>query len=210
MKKSLRGWLCAASALILVFSAALLNGCSGLVTANETTAHPAIQVNPTNVNFGSAIVGKKISQSVSVANTGNTSVNISQASVSNSQFSVSGLAMPLSLPAGQSSSFQVSFNPNASGSVTGILTLATATGISSEQVALSGTATQAPQQITVNPTSLSLGTVTVGSTGKGTATISNVGGSSLTISLISVSAGPFGVSGIATPATIAPGTSSTL
>jgi len=119
--------------------------------------------------------------------------------VSNSQFSVSGLAMPLSLPAGQSSSFQVSFNPSASGSVTGILTLATATGISSEQVALSGTATQAPQQITVNPTSLSLGTVTVGSTGKGTATISNVGGSSLTISLISVSAGPFGVSGIATP-----------
>src|SRR5260370_36812207 len=147
---------------VAVFS----SGCSGLVNASGTTAHAAIQVNPTGVNFGSAFVGKKVSQSVSVANTGNTSVNIGQANVSNSQFSVSGLAMPLSLPAGQSAGFQVSFNPNSSGSFTVTLTVTSDTGVSSEQFVLSRTATPAPQQISLNPVSLNLGTITVGSTGR--------------------------------------------
>src|SRR5258708_25035169 len=72
------------------------------------------------------------------------------------------------------------------------------------------TASTVPQQISVNPTNVNLGTITTGSTGHGTATVSNGGGSNLTISMISVSAGPFGVSGIATPSTILPGTSATL
>src|SRR5712664_1179724 len=210
VKTSLRGWVCAASAVILSSSAAFLSGCSGLVNASGTNSIAAIQVNPASVNFGSAVVGKKVSQSVSVANTGSMPVNISQANVSNSQFSVSGLVMPLSLPVGQSSSFQVSFAPNSSGNVTGTLTVTTDAGVASQQVALSGTATAAPQQISLNPASLNLGTITVGGTGNGTATVSNVGGSNLTVSLISVNGGPFGVSGITTPSTIVPGSSITL
>ena len=202
--------MCAASAVILSSSAAFLSGCSGLVNASGSNSIAAIQVNPASVNFGSAVVGKKVSQAVSVANTGNMPVNISQANVSNAQFSVSGLVMPLSLPVGQSSSFQVSFAPNSSGSVAGTLTVTTDAGVTSPQVALSGTATPAPQQISLNPTSLNFGTITVGGTGNGTATVSNVGGSNLTVSLISVSGGPFGVSGITTPSTIVPGGSVTL
>src|SRR6266850_1373397 len=210
VKTSLRGWVCAASAVILSSSAAFLSGCSGLVNASGTNSIAAIQVNPASVNFGSAVVGKKISQNVSVANTGSMPVNISQANVSNSQFSVSGLVMPLSLPVGQSSSFQVSFAPNSSGTATGTLTVTTDAGVASPQVALSGTATPAPQQISLNPASLNLGTITVGGTGNGTAAVSNIGGSNLTVSLISVSGGPFGVSGITTPSTIVPGGSVTL
>src|SRR5467141_3208343 len=209
VKTSLRGWVCAASAVILSSSAAFLSGCSGLVNASGTNSIAAIQVNPASVNFGSAVVGKKVSQNVSVANTGSMAVNISQANVSNSQFSVTGLVMPLSLPVGQSSGFQVSFDPNSSGNVTGTLTVATDAGVS-QQVALSGTAMPAPQQISVNPPSLNLGTVTVASTGTGMAAVSNVGGSNLTISMIGVSGGPFGVSGITTPSTIIPGASITL
>jgi HYDIN/CFA65/VesB family protein/ASPM-SPD-2-Hydin domain-containing protein len=210
VKTSLRGWVCAASAVILSSSAALLSGCAGLVNANGTNPHAAIQVNPASVSFGSAAVGKKVSQTVSVANIGSMSVNISQANVSNSQFSVSGLVMPLSLPVGQSSSFQVSFAPNSSGNVTGTLTVTTDAGVTSAQVALSGSATSAAQQVSLNPASLNFGTVTVGSTGRSTATVSNVGGSNLMVSLISISGGPFGVSGITTPSTIVPGGSVTL
>src|SRR6266404_3163839 len=210
VKTSLRGWVCAASAVILGSSAAFLSGCSGLVNASGTNSIAAIQVNPASVSFGSAVVGKKVSQTVSVANTGSMPVNISQANVSNSQFSVTGLVMPLSLPVGQSSGFQVSFAPNSSGNVTGTLTVTTDAGVASPQVALSGTATAAPQQISLNPASLNLGTITVGGTGNGTATVSNVGGSNLTVSLISVNGGPFGVSGITTPSTIVPGGSITL
>jgi hypothetical protein len=180
------------------------------VKANGTSPHAAIQVNPASVSFGSAPVGKKVSQTVSVANTGSMSVNINQANVSDSQFSVSGLVMPLSLPVGQSSNFQVSFVPNSSGIVTGTLTVTTDAGVASAQVALSGNATPAAQQVSLNPASLNLGTITVGSTGRGTATVSNVGGSNLMVSLVSISGGPFGVTGITTPSTIAPGASVTL
>jgi hypothetical protein len=188
----------------------LLSGCSGLVSAGGTAPHAAIQVTPSSLNLGSVVVGKKVSQIVSVANTGNISVNISQANLSSSQFSVSGLAMPLSLSVGQSSSFQISFNATSAGNVTATFTVQTDTGVSSEQVALTGTATAVPQQISVNPAALNLGSVTVGTTAKGTVTLSNLGGSNLTISLISVSGGPFSVSGITTPSTIAPGGSASL
>src|SRR5260370_167271 len=208
VRKSTRGWVCAVTAVILSSAADLLSGWSGLVTAGGTTPDAAIQVNPAGINFGSAVVGTKVSQSVSVANTGTMALNISQAKTSNGHFAVSGLPLPLSLPAGQSSGFQVWFDPNSSGSVTGTVIVATDAGVS-QQVALSGTAVPAPQKISVNPTRLNLGTVTVGSTGTGMAAVSNVGGSNLTISLIGVS-GPFGVSGIGTPSTIIPGASVTL
>src|SRR3979490_2476948 len=109
-----RGRVCALSAVILISSVGFLSGCSGFVNANGAPPNAAIQVIPASVSFGSGVVGKKVSQTISVANTGNTSVNISRANLTNSQFSVSGLAIPFSLPAGQSSSFQVSFVPNAS------------------------------------------------------------------------------------------------
>jgi hypothetical protein len=51
---------------------------------NEIFATPqsVIQVTPTNLNLGSIVVGKKVSQTASVTNTGNNPVSISAASVS--------------------------------------------------------------------------------------------------------------------------------
>ncbi len=197
---------------VVVLAAAVLSGCAGLVSAgsnSQTASQAAIRVTPASFNFGSTIVGKKISQIVSVANTGNISVNISQVNVSSSQFSVSGLTMPLFLSVGQSSSFQIWFNATSAGNATGSLTVQTETGVTSGQVALAGTATTA-QQIGVTPGSLNLGSVTVGTTVNGTVTVSNVGGSNLTVSSISVSGSPFTVSGLTTPSTIAPGASNSL
>jgi len=195
---------------VVTLGAAVLSGCSGLVSAGSNSQPPpqaTIEVTPSSVNFGSIVAGKKISQTVSVANTGNISVSISQVNVSSSQFSVSGLTIPLSLPLGQSTSFQVWFDATAAGNATGTLTLRTDTGVSSGQVALAGSATVAPQQIAVSPASLNLGSVAVGTTASGTITVNNVGGSNLTISSISWSGNPFGISGLTAPSTIAPGAS---
>src|SRR5260370_40369993 len=169
---------------VVALAAAVRSGCAGLVSAGSSSqpaSQAAIQVTPSSVNFGSIVAGKKISQIVSVANTGNISVNISQVNVSSSQFSVSGLTMPLFLPVGQSSSFQIWFNATSAGNATGSLTVQTDTGVTSGQVALAGTATAA-QQIGVTPGSLNLGSATVGTTVNGTVTVSNVGGSNLTVS----------------------------
>jgi hypothetical protein len=121
-------------AILLLASTLLLSGCSGLVTAGGTKSQPAqqaaIQVTPSSFNFGNLVVGKKISQTATIANTGNTSINVTAVAVSSGQFSLSGLTMPLSLPTGQSSTFQVWFDPSAAGNVTATLTVQTDNGVS--------------------------------------------------------------------------------
>ena len=197
------------SALLLslvTLAAAVLSGCAGVVSAGNSSkpaSQAAIQVTPSSINFGSVLAGKKTSQTVAVANTGNVSVNINQVNVSSSQFGVSGLTMPFSLPAGQSNSFQVWFDATAAGTATGTLTVSTDAGVGSGQVALTGIATTAPPQIGVAPAILNLGSAVVGTTAQGTVTVSNVGGSSLTISSITGSGNPFTVSGVTTPISIA-------
>jgi hypothetical protein len=187
----------------------LLIGCAGLVSAGGTKSQAAIQVTPSSFNFGNLVVGKKVSQTATVLNTGNTSINVTAASVSSGQFAVSGITMPLSLPVGQSSTFQVWFDPGAAGTITGTLTIQTDNGVSG-QVALTGVATTTPQQISLSSTTLNLGSTTVGTTLNGSLTLTNTGGANLIISLISVNGGPFGVSGITTPSTIVPGGSATM
>jgi len=210
-----QSWQCRAVLAILALAPVVgFTGCAGVVGANgpKSSSPPqaAIQVTPSSLNFGSTVVGKKVSQTLSVANTGKISVNISQVNLSSSQFSVSGLAMPFSLPVGQSSNFQVWFDATAAGNATGTLTVQTDTGVSSQQVSLAAAAAMAPAQINVNSTNLNLGNANVGTTAKGTLTLTNAGGANLLISLISVVGNAFGISGITTPSTIAPGGSATL
>jgi len=200
--------------ILLLAPVLLLIGCAGLVSAGGTKSQSgqqaAIQVTPGSFSFGSLVVGKKISQTATISNTGNTSINVTAASVSSGQFAVSGISMPLALPVGQSSTFQVWFDPSAAGTVTGTLTVQTDSGVSSGQVTLSGVATTPPQQISLSSTTLNLGSAIVGTTLNGSLTLTNTGGANLIISLISVNAGPFGISGIATPRTIVPGGSATM
>ncbi len=197
-------------AILLLAPTLLLSGCAGLVSAGGTKSQAAIQMTPSSFNFGNLVVGKKVSQTATVLNTGNTSINVTAASVSSGQFAVSGITIPLSLPVGQSSTFQVWFDPSTAGTVTGTLTLQTDNGAASGQVALAGVATTPPQQISVSSTTLNLGSAIVGTTANGSLTLTNTGGANLIISLISVSGGPFGVSGITTPSTVVPGGSATV
>jgi hypothetical protein len=195
-------------AFLVLATAVVLNGCAGVVTAGpKSSAAPqtSIQLTPSSINFGSTIVGKKVSQTVTVANTGKSTVKIKKAKLSSGQFSLSGPAMPLSLAAGESSSFQVWFDASTAGNAVGTLSVQTDNGISSEQVVLAGTATAASPQISVSSGSLNLGSTTVGATSDGTLTLTNTGATNLVISLLSVGGGPFGISGITTPSTIAPG-----
>jgi hypothetical protein len=193
-------------AIVVLAAASIISGCSGLVSASGTNPPPngAIQVTPGSLNFGNAVVGQRLSLTASVANTGNTLVSVSSAAVSSGQFSITGLAMPMSLPVGQSSAFQVWFDPTAPGNATGTLTVQTSTGVSGA-VTLTGSATASPQRISLSTTNLNLGSVATGSTTSGPVTISNTGGANLVVSFISVSGSSFGVTGITTPNTIAPG-----
>ena len=73
------------------------------------------------VNFGSTGVGKKISHPASVTNTGTTTVTLTQAVVSSTDFSISGLQFPLAIQAGQKANFTVWFKGNKAGKSKGQL-----------------------------------------------------------------------------------------
>jgi hypothetical protein len=116
-----------------------VTGGPGLVRAAATNSHPApqpaVRVVLPSLNFGSTIIGKRVSQTVSVANPENSFVNISQPNVSISRISLSGLALPFSLPVEQSGRFQDRFDATSTGNATGTVPIETYSGISLEPLA---------------------------------------------------------------------------
>lgn len=108
-------------------------------TKNLTIAPSAIQFG--NVNLGNS----NVQHSSLTASGGN--VTVSSASSSNSQFSLSGISLPLTISAGQTVGFDVVFSPTQSGASTSSLTFASNAN-SSPTESLTGTGVTA--QHTVN------------------------------------------------------------
>jgi len=90
------------------------------------------------LSFGSVTIGSSGTQTVTLTNAGNSAVTISQISVAGTGFSYGGLALPITVSAGQSTSFNVIFAPAASGSLTGTATVVSNATNSPTTISLSG------------------------------------------------------------------------
>ncbi len=174
------------------------------ITVSAPTAG-TLAVSPTALSFGSVNVGSSASKSVTLT-AGSSAVTVSQANVSGAGFSVSGLTLPVTIAAGQSVAMSVRFAPTAAGSVSGALSLVSNASTSTSTVALSGTGSAVAGTLSVSPTSLSFGSVTVGSSLSKTVTLT-AGGAAVTVSQANVSGAGLSVSGLTLPATIAAGQS---
>src|SRR5207253_6791296 len=98
------------------------------VTGVQTCALPIFSVIPTSVSFGDVAVGTLNTQTITLINSGTANVIISRATPSGNGFSITGLTFPLTLSAGQRTSFNVAFAPTSAGSVTGSLSLVSEIG----------------------------------------------------------------------------------
>src|SRR2546426_685400 len=96
-----------------------------------------LTTSPTSLSFGNVTVGS-ITQTVTLTNSGNSSVSISQVQVSGTGFSTSGLTSPLTLLGGQSTNFIVAFTPAGGGSVTGSVSVVSNAANSPAIINLSG------------------------------------------------------------------------
>ena len=193
---------------------------SGNVTVTSSASNPSLTIplsgtavtpgalgsNPTSLSFGNVTVGSNHSLSETITNTGGSSVTISQVGISGTGFSLSGITAPVTLTAGQSASFNVTFTPASAGSVSGSVTITSNASNPSLTIALSGMGV-APGVLGSNPTNLALGNVTVGSNKSLSETVTNTGGSSVTISQVGISGTGFSLSGITTPVTLRAGQS---
>jgi hypothetical protein len=175
------------------------------LTGTGVTSSSALTVAPTSLTFANQQVGTiSAPQSVTITNTGSSTVDITQISVgTNFQETNTCLALNNVLAVGQSCSVSVTFTPTGSGALSGTLTVTdTATG-SPQTVALGGTGTALFSLASSAPTVVTL----IGdTTASFTVTASAVAGFTGTIALSCITAPSCTFS----PAAIAAGQSSTL
>jgi Abnormal spindle-like microcephaly-assoc'd, ASPM-SPD-2-Hydin len=96
-----------------------LGGCAGVAEPL-----PSLSVTPTVLSV-SAKVGSSSAQTVGVTNIGTTTVSVSQAMVTGTGFTISGLTTPTTLAPNQTQSFSVRFSAQAAGTVNGSLAIMT-------------------------------------------------------------------------------------
>lgn len=169
-----------------------------------------LSASPTSLSFQSVNVGETKTLSLTLANWGRSAITVSRLSINNSAFTVSGLSVPLTLSRGTRAHVNVVFRPQAAGSISGNLVFTSNASNTALTVSLQGTgAGTAAPSLTASPSSLSFGTVQVGSSKGLSETLRNSGTSSVTITSASVTGTGFSVSGLTLPVTLAAGQSAT-
>jgi len=135
---------------------------------------PAIEVTPTSIPFGTVPVGSSADVAFTVRNTGGGV--LSGAAATSAPFSIVTATASYNLAGGQSRSFTVRFTPSAGGTASANITC---TGGGGATVALAGLGDPLPS-ISVTPTALAFGLVTVSTTADRTFSVKNNGGQTLT------------------------------
>jgi hypothetical protein len=165
------------------------------VSVSGTAVQSALTVSPSTINFGSVVTGVTNSQTVQISNPSAVAVNITAANLSGSGFSTSGLALPLTLNAGQSSTFNVQFSAKTAGATTGSIALVTNSATAVPSISLSATGVAEGLTLSVNPGSVSFGNVTVGNSATRNVSVINTGNSNVVISSIKLTGANLTLSG---------------
>jgi hypothetical protein len=180
------------------------------ISLSGTGVQPQISVTPSSVSFGNVTVGVTNTQTLTIRNAGTATLNVSQAPLAGTGFTFSGLVLPLSVPSGGSSSFNVGFAPASAGTFSGSITLISNTTNSPLVLSLSGTGVATVRQLSASPASLSFGSLTTGTSATQSVTITNNGNSSVSISQVSASGAGFTTNGITLPLSLAAGQSTSI
>src|SRR6266446_3001052 len=180
------------------------------IALSGTGVQPQLAPTPSSASFGSVVTGTSNSQTIKLSNAGSASVTISQATVSGAGFTITGPAVPLTIAAGSSATFNVAFTPGAAGSVTGTVSLVSNAPNSPLTIALSGTGVTATFLLTASPTSLSFGSVNLGSNSSLSTSLTNTGNSNVTLSSVTASGASFSASGVTSGTTLTPNQAVTL
>jgi hypothetical protein len=162
---------------------------------------------PSPVAFGNTTDGGHQTTTVTLSNSGGTDLIISSATMSGAGFSMSNLALPLTLNAGSSTSATITFAPTGTGNFSGSVTFATTADQTNSSVVLNLSGTGVQGQLGSNPTSFSFGSIQIGTSKSLAGTLTNSGGSSLTISAATASGSGFSLNGLSLPLTLTAGQS---
>ena len=159
---------------------------------------------PGELVFSKVIVGQSKSLSVTMTNTGATSVMVSRMRVNPSVFSVGDLTLPLTLAAGQSVQFNVTFTPTTTGRNNGNVVFTSNASNSDLYLPLGGLGVNG-WSLTATPSQLVFGNVQLGRRQSLPVSLTNAGSSSVTLSQGGLTGAGFHVNGIMLPLTLSAG-----
>ena len=108
-------------------------------TIQLTATGPGLSSNMSSINFGSVTLNSPSTQTVILTSTGTSSVTINSITVSGTGFSESGITTPLVVNPQGTADLYVEFDPTATGSVNGTVTVNSTAPNSPITISLSGT-----------------------------------------------------------------------
>ncbi|MGH7869487.1 MAG: choice-of-anchor D domain-containing protein, partial [Candidatus Dormibacteraceae bacterium] len=168
-----------------------------------------LSLSPTSTNFGNVKVGNKSTSPVELINTGTGSVTITQAIRTGNAFSISGLSLPLTIPAGKNRYFNVTFAPTGTGVFKGNVSIVSNAQNSPANEPLSGTGVRGTTLLlSLRPASTNFGNVVINTPSTLPVEIINTGTGSVTITQAIRTGTAFSISGLSLPLTIPAGKNS--
>lgn len=206
-----------ASSASLVFTSNASNGSvtlplagAGVGSTSSSSSPGSFSAAPATASFSNVPVGTSNTQSITLTNVGGTSAIVSSFSLSGSTFTIKGLSVPQTIAAGQSTSFQVVFDPTQSTQYSGTVTLNVNTTQKTLAIPLSGAGVTGSRIISVSPTALNFGSLSVGAQTTARVQLENPGNSTLTVSSVTISGSGFTANGVASGLAIPTGQSAVL
>jgi hypothetical protein len=181
----------------------------GMIPASAGAATPQLVCAPTSLRFGALAVGQTETQFVTLTNSGETSVTVSEITPSSSEFTTSDLSLPLDLPAGQSVELTVSFTPSATGGAGGTIKFSSNASNATLLLVVRGSG-ESSTPVTASPSTVSFGQIATGTSSTIPVVLTNDRSWKLTLSAIQTTGTGFSMSGPTLPLTLSAGQSVTV
>jgi hypothetical protein len=155
-----------------------------------TGTQAGLGATPSALAFGTVPTGAHKTISVSIVNTGTSSVTITGSTAPSAPFAATGFpANGSTIAAGGSVAVSVTYTPTVAGNQSGSLSVTSSAG--AVTVPISGTAVTGASRLTITPNPVAFGSVTVGQTATQTFDISNTGNITLTLTKAAPPVGAF-------------------
>jgi Abnormal spindle-like microcephaly-assoc'd, ASPM-SPD-2-Hydin len=133
-------------------------------TPSFHTARTQLTCVATKLQLGEVAVGQTHDRFITITNSGTTSLIVLSAASTRTEFGLNGLDLPLTLAAGESFTFGVTFAPQKGGRVDGSISIISEAPNQTLTIQLSGTG-RATGRLQVTPAVIDFGDASVGSTG---------------------------------------------
>jgi len=184
---------------------------TAIVSLNGTgtaASSPQLTLSAVSLSFGSVTLNTSSTLPVTLSSTGTAPVSINSATLTGTDFTMSGGSFPATLNPGQSVTLNVQFNPTATGPASGQISIQSDSSTNSNAVVnLSGTGASTvvtSPNLTVSPASLAFGNVTLNTPTTLPVTLTSSGTAPVTITSASLTGTGFTMSGATFPVTLNP------